>query len=313
MRKKQAIVRSLLVILSRLPLPVLQGIGVILGLLTYLAAPRYRRRIHENLIQADLCRCPPCYRLYFSVAAELGKGFMELPAIWFRPTPLVLRLVKACHGWEHVEAAKRCGQPILAISPHLGCFELTSLYWGSRLPITALYRPPRMAWLEDILLEGREQSLVRLVPADRSGIKALIATLKRKETIGLLPDQAPADGEGVWVSFFGRPAYTPILPARLAQASHASVLVGCTERLSWGRGYRIWIEPLQQALPKDTAQATQILNEAMETLIRRFPTQYLWSYARYKIRGKGKRPPPPPIGEPQASASVVGLGLCDDN
>jgi Kdo2-lipid IVA lauroyltransferase/acyltransferase len=288
MRKKQAIVRSLLMLLSRLPLPLLHGIGVILGVLVYLGAPRYRRRIQKNLTASGVCPAAPCHGLYLRVAAELGKGFMELPAVWFRPTSSVLRLVKACHGWEHVEAAQRSGRPILAISPHLGCFELISLYWGSRLPITALYRPPRMAWLEDILLEGREQSLIRLVPADRSGIRALIGALKRKETIGLLPDQAPAEGEGVWVNFFGRPAYTPTLPARLARTSHAIILFCCAERLSWGRGYRIWIEPLPRALPGDRLQAARTLNRAMEALILRYPTQYLWSYARYKRRGHAR-------------------------
>jgi Kdo2-lipid IVA lauroyltransferase/acyltransferase len=288
MRKKQAIVRLLLILLSRLPLPLLHGIGVILGVLVYLGAPRYRRRIQKNLTASGVCPALPCHGFYLRVAAELGKGFMELPAIWFRPLPSVLRLVRGCEGWEHVEAAAKQGRPVMLMSPHLGCFELVGLFMASRAPITSLYRPPRMAWLEDILLTGRQQCHARLVPANLSGVKALLSAMRRGEAIGLLPDQAPAEGEGVWADFFGRPAYSPTLPARLAQAGGALPLLSCAERLPWGRGYRIWIEPLPHALPADRLLAAQTLNRAMETLIRRYPTQYLWSYARHKRRGQAK-------------------------
>jgi KDO2-lipid IV(A) lauroyltransferase len=222
------------------------------------------------------------------VAAELGKGFMELPAIWFRPLPSVLRLVRGCEGWERVEAAAKQRRPVMLMSPHLGCFELVGLFAATRAPITSLYRPPRIAWLEDILLRGRQQSQARLVPANLSGVKALLAALRRGEIIGLLPDQAPAEGEGVWADFFGRPAFSPTLPARLAQTADVLPLLSCAERLPWGRGYRIRIEPLQPALPADRLKAVQALNRAMEALIRRYPTQYLWSYARYKGRGHAR-------------------------
>ena len=72
------------------------------------------------------------------------------------------------------------------------------------------------------------------------------------------------------------------LSVRLAQQTGACVMLAWGERLSWGRGYRVHFEPLEGALPAEAAQAAQRINQAMETLIRRCPQQYLWGYARYK-------------------------------
>ena len=72
------------------------------------------------------------------------------------------------------------------------------------------------------------------------------------------------------------------LSVRLAQQTGATVLMAWGERLSWGRGYRVHVQPLPAALPADGAQAVRIINAALETLIRDCPQQYLWGYARYK-------------------------------
>jgi len=72
------------------------------------------------------------------------------------------------------------------------------------------------------------------------------------------------------------------LSVRLAQQTGATVLMAWGERLSWGRGYRVHVQPLLAVLPADSAQAAGVINQAMEDLIRSCPQQYLWGYARYK-------------------------------
>ena len=71
------------------------------------------------------------------------------------------------------------------------------------------------------------------------------------------------------------------LSARLAQSGHTQVLVSWGERLSWGRGFRVHVRPLDP-LDGDAALAARQINQAMETLVRECPAQYLWSYDRYK-------------------------------
>jgi KDO2-lipid IV(A) lauroyltransferase len=110
----------------------------------------------------------------------------------------------------------------------------------------------------------------------------MVRALKLGQSLGLLPDQVPPQGQGVWAPFFGREAYTMTLSARLAQQTGATVLLAWGERLPWGRGYRVHVQPMQPALPHDSALAAAAINRAMEALILRCPQQYLWAYARYK-------------------------------
>lgn len=110
----------------------------------------------------------------------------------------------------------------------------------------------------------------------------------------MLPDQVPGSGEGLWVPFFGRPAYTMTLAARLADTG-ATVLLAYAERLPGARGYHLKLFPLPAPLDGDLSQKTALLNQALEALIRQCPEQYLWGYNRYK-RPRGA-PPPPGSGE----------------
>jgi KDO2-lipid IV(A) lauroyltransferase len=116
-----------------------------------------------------------------------------------------------------------------------------------------------------------------------SGVRMLAKFLKKGSPIGLLPDQVPQEGEGVWADFFGRSAYTMTLPAKLAQLGDAVVIITYAERLSFGRGYVVRFVPFSGSLEGDTAAQARAINQAMEQLIARCPAQYYWSYNRYKV------------------------------
>jgi Kdo2-lipid IVA lauroyltransferase/acyltransferase len=119
-------------------------------------------------------------------------------------------------------------------------------------------------------------------PVNTSGVRLLLKALKKGRVIGLLPDQVPASGLGVWAPFFGQDAYTMTLAVRLAQQTGATMLMTWGERLPRGRGYVVHIEPLQLPLDQPHEVAAAALNQRLEALIRRRPDLYLWGYARYK-------------------------------
>jgi Kdo2-lipid IVA lauroyltransferase/acyltransferase len=284
----------LLTLLAKLPLGWLHRLGALLGWLVYFASPRYAARLRENLEKSGVCIGPAgCRRLLRQAIAEAGKSGIELLAVWLRPEQEALQLMRQCHGWEHVEAALARGKGIIFLTPHLGCFEITSLYYAARHPITVLYRPPKLRWLQPLLEIGRRRGQVTLAPTDMSGVKALLKALKRGEAAGILPDQTPGNGEGVWAQFFGRPAYTMTLAARLARSTDAAVILVYAERLPHGEGFDLWLEPLPIGLPEQPAAAARFINAAIEMLIRKQPAQYLWSYNRYKIP-RGVEPPTSP-------------------
>lgn len=262
-------------LLSRLPLALLHRLGALLGRLTYAVSATYAARTRNHLEQAGM---PPA--TLAATIAENGKGLTELAWIWGQSYLAVLGKVRACVGQEHIDAAQAAGRGIIFLTPHLGCFEVAALYAAQRMPITVLYRPPRMPFLEGVMRAGRERGQAKLARADIGGVRLLFKALKRGEAVGLLPDQVPSRGEGEWADFFGRPAYTMTLAGRLAESSAATVLIAYSERLPQGEGYVIHVEPL----PLDFAQpVTQQINAALERSIRACPAQYLWSYNRYKI------------------------------
>ena len=276
-------------LLARLPLPLLHGLGNGLGWLVYLLSPRYRSRIKANLDSSGLGQNQDGF-LRRRAIGEAGKAVLELPAIWLRPVEKLEHLVRGVYGWEYVEQTLAGGKGIIFLSPHLGCYEIASLYYATQRPITVLYRPPRQRWLEPLMRLGRGRANARLATADISGVRTIMKALKRGEAVGILPDQVPSRGEGVWADFFGRPAYTMTLVARLQQATEAQVVLAVAERLSWGRGYILRFRPMTLSLAGNAEESARALNASIEDLVREYPAQYLWSYNRYKVPPGVTRP-----------------------
>ena len=264
-------------LLSQLPLPALHMLGTMLGLLASLFSERDRRYIRENLAIAGLQgRVPPR-----AVMMEAGRALMELPWLWTRPQRQIIKKVVAVSGQDVVDAARAQRKGVLFLTPHLGCFEITAQYLATQRPITVLYSRPKQDWLVPIVEQGRGANL-KLATADIACVRALMRALRAGEDIGMLPDQVPGTGEGVWVPFFGKPAYTMTLAARLAEGG-APVLLIYAERLPRGAGYRINIRPFPGALDGTREEKTAAINRAIEKLIHECPRQYAWNYNRYKV------------------------------
>lgn len=272
-------------LLCHLPLAWLHRLGALAGWLAYLGSPRYRRNLQANLGQAGI---DPALR--GPAAAEAGKQALELARIWMKSLEETNAQVAEVCGWEFVQAAQARGKGILFLTPHLGCFEITAQYYSAFGQITVLYRPPKQESLQQMILAGRKRQQLHLAPADLSGVRALIKALKKGEAVGMLPDQAPKVGEGAWLDFFGRPAYTMTLAARLSETG-ATVLMAWGERLPGGRGYRLHFHPPGQPLEGDTLARAQQINHEIEALIRQCPAQYLWGYNRYKRPAGAEAPP----------------------
>lgn len=270
-------------LLSRLPLPVLHAIGNALGWLVYLASPPYRRRLKENIRRAGFGGS------LGSAIREAGKNILELPFIWCASQERVLGSVRV-ENWDLVQSALDAKRGIIFLTPHLGCFEITAQVVATRTPITVMYRPPRKAALKPLIEGARARGDLRLAPANLSGVRTLLKTLRNGGPIGILPDQVPQDGEGVWAEFFGKPAYTMTLPAKMHQMSGAPIILTYAERLSFGKGYLMRFVPFTQSLDGTPEQQARAINAAMEQLIARCPAQYFWSYHRYKTPAGVTRP-----------------------
>ena len=262
---------------SVFPLWLLHALGAAMGWVTFAASPTYRRRFIDNAALAG-------YRFadVRAAVAHAGRMVAELPRLWLGAPP-PCRLV----GEDCVERAYAAGRGIIYLTPHLGSFELSAQAaarrWSAQHgPITVLYRPARQPWLARVMETARDRPGMQAVPTTLAGVRQMIKALRRGEAVGLLPDQVPPEGQGLWSPVFGRSAYTMTLAARLAQQTGAAVVLVRCERLPWGRGYVAHFEPLPAPLDATLEAAVGQINQAMEQLIRQCPQQYLWGYGRYK-------------------------------
>ncbi|MBV7538612.1 lysophospholipid acyltransferase family protein [Duganella sp. sic0402] len=277
-------------LLSILPLSVLHAAGAALGWLVYWASPSYRRRMRDNMRQAGVSQ-------HLNAAiAEAGKSMFELPFIWCADPARVSRHA-TLENWELVQSQLDAGRGIVFMTPHLGCFEIVAQEIALRTELMVMYRPPKKEALKPLIEGARARHNLLLAPANMSGVRMLAKFLKKGQPVGVLPDQVPQEGEGVWATFFGRPAYSMTLPAKLALLGDAAIIITYAERLPGGKGYVVRFVPFDGTLDGDSAAQAQAINSAMERLIVRSPSQYYWSYNRYKVPDGIAAPPAGKAGE----------------
>jgi len=262
----------------------LHAIGGVLGWLAWLLSPSYRRRLAANATLAGVSAADRS-----AAVADAGRLVMELPRLWLRPVQQPIADPVRWDNAELVESLLAQGRGLVLLTPHMGSFEVSAQAYaerfGGRQPITVLYRPARQRWLRELEETARARPALATAPANLSGVRLMMRALRKGQTVGLLPDQVPPEGMGVWAPFFGQPAYTMTLAARLVQQTGAAVAVLWTERLPRGAGYVVHASALPEPLPADAADeagSALAVNRSMETVIRHKPSQYLWGYHRYK-------------------------------
>jgi KDO2-lipid IV(A) lauroyltransferase len=305
---------------ARCPLRLLHGLGTGLGWAAYALSPTYRQRLQAN---AQLAGIGAADRR--AAVGAAGRMALETPRLWLRAHGAPIADPVRWEGTAHVEAVlqREPRRGLLLLTPHMGCFEVCAQAYaerfGARRPMTVLYRPARQAVLRELQAWARDRPHLATAPATLAGVRLLLRALKRGEVVGMLPDQVPPEGMGVWAPFFGRTAYTMTLAAKLARQSGAEVLAIWGERLPRGAGYVVRTMPLAEpladarTLPADAeaaalADATAI-NRSMEALIRQAPSQYLWGYHRYKQpRPQAAAAPGAEAAEPPGAPGASGHG-----
>jgi len=277
--------------LSRRSLGFLHTLGTGVGWLGYALSGSYRRRVNDNAARAGIA--PAARR---AAVAHAGRMVAELPRLWLRVRTAPLVPAVEWRGAELLDRALDAKRGLVMLTPHLGAFEVIAQAYaerfGARSPMTALYRPARQPWLRELETRARDRPGLLTAPASLAGVRQMIRALRSGQTVGLLPDQVPPEGMGVWAPFFGAPAYTMTLAAKLVLQTGCPWLLLIGERLPRAAGWRVAVFEPPEPLPTlesfhgdDAAHQTEcaaVMNRAMEFLIRQCPEQYLWGYHRYK-------------------------------
>jgi KDO2-lipid IV(A) lauroyltransferase len=272
--------------LARMPLPVMQRLGAVLGWLVWWLSPTYRRNFRANVQAAGVA-----WQQARPAIGAIGAMVAELPWVWMRPHTAKLEGLVKWDGAEHFESAMQAGKGAIILSPHLGAWEIGAQAIAERFgpahgPLVALFRPARKAWLEPLVANARTRPYLDSAPTSLAGVRTLIRTLRQGGYTAILPDQVPPLGQGVWAPFFGREVYTMTLLAKLAQQTGAQVILTWCERLPPGQGFCLHMRPFEAAEMRDASVSPELaaaaVNRGVEAMVRGAPGQYLWGYARDK-------------------------------
>jgi KDO2-lipid IV(A) lauroyltransferase len=197
-------------------------------------------------------------------------------------------------GWEHLVTAEERGRGVLVMGAHLGAWEpvppLVALYRG---PMHTVGRPADNPWIDRDVVRMRER--FGGVALDKRGsVRPMLEALAAGGRVGLLIDQRVHPREGIAVPFFGRPAITSPLLARLS-LRHGTPVVPVLGTLRPGGRYRVTFHPPidppestaggRRADPEAVAALTARYLAFVEAEIRKRPAEWLWMHERWKGAG----------------------------
>lgn len=273
-----------------MPLKLAHWIGTLIGWVYQFKSSKMKTIAQTN-IQSCFPELEPTqqHELVQATLLETGKLLSEMGIMWGRSAHSVLGLVKSVEGKELIEQAMQQGQGVLLAMPHIGSWELVALYCARHFPMTTLYRPPKLKGFDNKIRQARQRTGATLVPTDNTGVRALSKALKNAELVGVLPDQEPGMGNGLFATFFGIPAYTMTLVPRMAIKFNCQVIYAYAERLASGQGFRLVFRASSDSFAnKELQAATELMNRDVEQLVRECPAQYQWIYKRFKTRPNGE-------------------------
>lgn len=231
--------------------------------------PDITRERQESLIKASLY--------------ETSMNVIDMARCWVRSREDLEGRISNVKGLEHLDETVAAGQGTLVLLPHLGSWEIVSLYLSSRYRVTALYREPRATALAEFVHRQRQRHGVRLKSIGTAGLRAVLQALRANDVALLFPDQVPPRHSGQFAPFFGEPTLTMTLGSKLIRRSGARAVCAYCKRLPGGR-YELVFRPVDEAFyDADLTTSLAGLNSSVEACARECPEQYQWEYRRFKF------------------------------
>jgi KDO2-lipid IV(A) lauroyltransferase len=277
-----AVVLGLMLVLRFLPLPLLRGLGIVLGKVLWLTASKRRKVVLTNL-----ALCFPAAgakeqrRMGMAHMVLFAQAWLDRAWLWHGSPGLV---ASRLHMVGEVQALQQ-GKGALIFAPHFVGLDAgwTALCLLMQRRFTTIYTPQRSAAIDEWVLHGRERfGQVRLFRRE-DGFKAIVSTLRQGDLLYLLPDMNFRLEESIFVPFYGLAAATVTTLPRLSRLGEVPV-VPVTTRLT-ASGYEVQVHTAWTDYPTDDMPAdTALMNLRLQTWIDAMPTQYYWVHKRFKSR-----------------------------
>jgi len=273
-------IRLFLSLCSILPIKINHIFGALIGKLLYIFDSEAKKVSAQNIkICFPELSDKDQESLVRNALIHTGKNLTESGLIWNQSFSKNANYVCDFNGKHYLDNSKKT----ILLVPHIGCWELTGRVLANSRKVTFMYKPLRSQKQNDYLFKRRNKGNLTMASADKSGILKIQRALKNSELVGMLPDQDPGVEGGIMAPFFNTSANTMTLLAKIAKKNDLQVLIFWAKRLPRGEGYELNLEPVDLNINGDTLEGqVTSMNQCVETLIRKMPEQYMWSYKRFK-------------------------------
>lgn len=280
---------KLLVLLGALPLPLLRGLGWVLGALLYALAPSRR-----HVVQTNLALCFPAWsqaerrRQCFLTFVHFAQSWLDRGWLWHAPASVVQARLQLGGALEGLAG----DTPTVLFAPHFMGLDAAWTALTQQLPrrFSTIYSPQLNPTVDAWVLAGRQRFGQPEMVARLDGAKPIVAAVRRGEPLYLLPDMNFDPSESLFVPFYGVSAATVPSLSRFAKLGRAQVVPVVTRMTP--QGYAIDVLPAWGNFPTaDLAADTERMNRELQSYIDTMPAQYYWVHKRFKDRPNGEAPP----------------------
>jgi KDO2-lipid IV(A) lauroyltransferase len=232
----------------------------------------------DPMIVAGLAR--GCFR-------ALGRNAFDALRLTRMTKKEILRLCTV-EGEEHLWGAYHEGRGVVALTGHIGCWELLAAYFSCKdYKVSVIYRDNDNSKLDSVLVNMRRRFGITSIPRGAGAVSAY-KVLRRGEVLAMLIDQ-DIDVDGLFVPFFGVPAHTPRGVAAFSLRSGAPI-VPLAIHMQPDGSHRITVLSALEAPRAELGEAgridelTERCSQAVEGLIRIYPQQWVWFHDRWRKR-----------------------------
>ncbi len=273
----------LLKFMAYLPLWILRLLGSLVGYIAFGLPKKSSKRIRDNLLATKLATPENVNEITLKTARELGKTLIETVSIaWYRSKKHNASLIKETIGFEYMESVLNSDRPIVFLTPHLSSFEVAAKATASltKRMFTILYKPSKEVWFNKMMIEGRTEDNITLVPTNRLGVLTLAKNIRARGVVCILPDSIASSGDGVWIEFFGKKMFAPTLAAKMVLTPDAATFIVSIKRIRGGFSMNyIPFKPVDD----DITNVVRGIYKVIEDAILEAPEQYYWSYDRFRV------------------------------
>ena len=209
---------------------------------------------------------------------ETLKSFYETLFTWSRSSKKIIRETKRINNrFLFNSQEKESGLIIFAL--HNRSIDFMLRWISSQRPHTSLYKKIKLKPIDKFVKKFRQEGDCKMVETGIGGVKTILNSLEKNQMTCMASDQVPANGLGVYSTFFGHECYSFSLAPKLARKSNKQILMSY---LSYEKdiGHIINFKKPSNEIYKNNG--VDVMNEEMEREIKKSPTEYSWEYKKFR-------------------------------